>query len=365
MKQKVNKKQLFLELLKKVNEFTPENRTLNFMEVCGTHTMTIGKSALRQLLPESINLISGPGCPVCVTHDEEIENYLELALQGEVIIATFGDLLRVPGMDGSLADARAKGADVRVVYSTLDALKLAKKNRSKEVVFLGVGFETTAPTVAMSILHARQEGIENFSVYSMHKLIPPALGALVTDKEVKIDGFILPGHVSTIIGVEPYRFLAGDYQKAGVITGFEPEDILQALLMLLKQIRENQFRVEVQYTRGVSLEGNKIAQKLLKEVFEPEDSLWRGLGLIPASGLKIRDEFDRYDARKKFNLGKPRATKPGEANKNCACGAILKGIKTPPQCALFNRVCTPLNPVGPCMVSSEGACAAYYRYAEV
>ncbi|MEW6064491.1 hydrogenase formation protein HypD [Desulforamulus profundi] len=365
MKQTANKRQL-AKLIQQVERLAPADKPLNIMEVCGAHTMAIGKSGLRQLLPDNIRLLSGPGCPVCVTHDCEIEVYLELARQRNVIIATFGDLLRVPGKKGSsLADARGQGAKVSVVYSTLDALKLAKKNPGKEVVFLGAGFETTAPTVAMSVIQAQEEGIENFSVYSLHKLVPPALEALLLDKEVKIDGFILPGHVSTIIGVEPYYFLAREYHKASVITGFETHDILQGLVMLLEQIREDNPCVEIQYRRGVLPQGTPLARQVMARVFEPADAWWRGLGLIPKSGLRIRESFRNYDANKKFNIPEPYPNEKEESNKNCACGDILKGIKLPQECRLFGRACTPLNPVGPCMVSSEGACAAYYRFTEI
>ncbi len=338
-------------------------KQINLMEVCGTHTHAIGKSGLRQLLPQNINLISGPGCPVCVTDDWEIESYLDLARQGRVIIATFGDLLKVPGTRGSLADARGDGIRVSVVYSPLEALTLAQNNPTAEVVFLGAGFETTTPVVAMSVLEAKERGLKNYSVFSMHKLVPPALAALLEDKEVNVDGFILPGHVSTIIGQEPYQFLSRDYGKGGVIAGFEPEDILETVGMLLAQMNQGEPAIKIQYHRGMAPEGNAVAREAAAKVFTPEDARWRGLGLLPESGLRLRREYERFDAKAKFGLPQvpPTAVKvqPG-----CACGEILKGIKKPHQCRSFGRACTPMEPVGPCMVSSEGTCAAYYRYAE-
>jgi hydrogenase expression/formation protein HypD len=363
---KISKEQLKL-MLTKIEEALPDsNGTYNLMEVCGTHTMAVGRSGIRQILPGNIRLISGPGCPVCVTHQGEIDNYLELAQKSNVIITTFGDLMRVPGSKPgrSLQQLKGEGADIRVVYSTLDSLQLAHDNPDKEVVFLGVGFETTIPTIAQSIIEAEERGITNYSVYSMHKLIPPALRALLTDQEVKIDGFIAPGHVSTIIGMAPYKIVADEFLKPCVLTGFEPFDILQAIIMLLQQLKDNRAEVEIQYKRAVVPEGNPIARAIIDKVFKEADSWWRGIGCIPASGLVIRPEYRQFDAQVKFDL--PSAEQicqgVGDNSKDCACGEILKGIKLPKDCPAFKKACNPSQPIGPCMVSAEGACAAYYRY---
>lgn len=355
------KKEKLMALLELVKD-TAKNLhyKVKIMEICGTHTMAIGKSGLRKVLPKNLKLISGPGCPVCVTHDVEIDAFLNLAKERNVIIATFGDLLRVPGTNGSLTTARGEGAEVEVVYSSLDALKLARKYPKKEVVFLGVGFETTAPTIALSIIQAKKENLKNFSVFSIHKLVPPVLKTLLNDSSVDLDGFLCPGHVSTIIGCSPYEFVAKEHKKACVITGFEVYDILQGLIMLLTQIKENSPKVEIQYKRGVNPQGNLVARKVISEVFKISDAWWRGFGLIENSGLIINEEFKEYDAVQKFGINiKDYYTRP---KKHCSCGDILKGIKTPKDCTLFRNGCTPINPVGPCMVSSEGACAAYYRY---
>ncbi len=345
--------------LKKIN--LPE--TINIMEVCGTHTHAIGRSGIRQLLPENIRLVSGPGCPVCVTHDGDIDGYLNLALNENVIITTFGDLMKVPGSMGSLADVRGKGAKVEVVYSPLDSLRIALDNPNKEVVFLGVGFETTAPAVAVTVMSAHKQQINNFSVLSMHKLVPPALAALLGDDEIKVDGFILPGHVSTILGLEPFKFLSSDYEKSGVIAGFEPSDIMEAIIMLSDQIRRGQPDINIQYSRGVSQGGNALAREAMFEVFEPEDAWWRGLGELSGSGLGFKEKYGFYNAKTKFDLGNPQSSYL-EKNSACSCGEILKGLKIPNQCELFGLVCTPISPKGPCMVSSEGTCAAYFKYAQ-
>lgn len=360
MKQAVNREYL-KELLRKIKETTPDDMTINIMEVCGTHTMEIGRSGLRQLIPDNIKLISGPGCPVCVTHDAEIETYLELTGKENVITATFGDLMRVPGKNGSLADARGRGAEVKLVYSTLDALEVARRHPEKEVVFLGAGFETTAPTVGASIIQAAEENIENYSVFSMHKLVPPALRALLQDDELNIDGFLLPGHVSAVIGIEPYQFAAEKHKKAGVIAGFETGDILESIYMLLNQIVRQAPKVELQYKRAVKNEGNPKAREIMYTVFKPGDALWRGFGWIPESGLLLKEEYEAFDAKVKFAVQELSAEEE-TIHVNCACGDVLKGIKTPMECKLFDNGCTPLNPIGPCMVSSEGACAAYYKY---
>ena len=342
-----------IQQIKKVSQ-----RNIRLMEVCGTHTVSIFRNGIRSLLPETISLLSGPGCPVCVTAQNEIDAFVELAAFDDVIITTFGDLIRVPGADSSLQNEQAKGRDVRIVYSTFDALEVAKKNPDKRVIFLGVGFETTAPTVAASILAARDLNLNNYFVISAHKLLPPALFALAENKATKIDGFILPGHVSVIIGVEAYLPFFEQHTVPCVISGFEPIDILQAVFMLTKQIEDNAPKLENGYKRAVAFEGNPKARFTMNAVFETADAAWRGLGVIPLSGLKIRKEFEAFDAQKVFDI----KLAESEAPKGCACGEILLGVKTPPQCPLYKKKCAPVQPVGPCMVSSEGTCAAYYRY---
>lgn len=335
-------------------------RPFTIMEVCGTHTVAIAKNAIRELLPTTVRLISGPGCPVCVTDSSDIDRYLYLAAQRNVITATFGDMIRVPGTEENLQILRAEGADVRIVYSTLDALELARQNLTKEVVFLGVGFETTIPTVAVSLEAAKQERIENYSVLSMHKVVPPVLRMLAEDAELIVDAFLDPGHVCAIIGTEPIEFMAKDYGKPGVVTGFEALDILEAILMLLRQRFQGRSEIEIQYKRAVKAKGNLHAKRFIEQVFEPIDASWRGIGLIPQSGLGIREEYGAWDAARKFALPVFRSSEtPG-----CRCGEVLKGRIDPTRCPLFAARCTPMNPVGPCMVSAEGACAAYYQYAQ-
>ncbi|MDA8217402.1 MAG: hydrogenase formation protein HypD [Dehalococcoidales bacterium] len=333
-------------------------RSVRLMEVCGTHTVSIFRSGLRDLLGERVDLLSGPGCPVCVTAQRDIDHAIALADQPGAILATYGDMIKVPGSSGSLQQARAMGADVRVVYSALDAVRLAEAHADRKVVFLGVGFETTAPTVAMSLLDARRRELNNFFVYSVHKLVPPALRALLGSGEVKMDGLILPGHVSVIIGRDPYLFLAEEYGLPAVITGFEPLDVLQAVLSLARMMRAGKPGVEVQYRRAVRPEGNQAAARAMLDVFEPADAEWRGLGTIPASGLRLREEYSRFDAEREFAV----EVGPSREPPGCACGAVLCGLAKPPKCPLFAKACTPEHPVGPCMVSTEGTCAAYYAY---
>ena len=330
------------------------DRTYNFMEVCGTHTMAIFRFGLRDILPGNINLISGPGCPVCVTPNEFIDKAISLGRRRDVIIATFGDMLKVPGSRSSLEKERARGASIKIVYSSIDALDLAKRRPDKEVVFLGIGFETTAPTVAQSIRAAKKKNIKNYSVLCGHKTMPEALKVLTEERGLRIDGFLLPGHVSAIIGTGPYEFLAKRGKRC-VVTGFEPLDILQAILMLLKQDAP---KVEIQYTRIINRTGNILARKGMEKVFEKCPSVWRGIGEINGSGLKIRRGFSEFDAALKF---KPKIGKPRE-NKACICGDVIKGARTPLECKLFGKACDPEHPVGACMVSSEGTCAAYYKY---
>ena len=331
---------------------------VRLMEVCGTHTMSIFRSGIRTLIPDTISLLSGPGCPVCVTAQQEIDAFIESSRLDDVIVTTFGDLMRVPGTESSLQLERANGRDIRVVYSTVDALDIAQKNPDKNVVFLGVGFETTAPTVAASILTAKETGIDNYSVLSAHKRVPPALDVLLKSQTVKIDGFILPGHVSVIIGEKAYLPVIDTYHVPSVIAGFEPVDILQSISTLVELIEAGCAKLVNGYQRVVTLDGNTRAQKILADVFEPVDAKWRGIGGIPQSGLNIRKKYEAFDAQKRFEIVVPEREDP----KGCACGEILTGLKTPVECPLYKKICTPEDPVGPCMVSSEGTCAAYYRY---
>lgn len=330
---------------------------VKLMEVCGTHTVSIFRSGLRSLLPPGIVLLSGPGCPVCVTPTGYIDHAVELCRRKDIIIATFGDMIRVPGSRSSLEKERAKGARVQVVYSVVDALKLAESARPEKVVFLGVGFETTAPSIAAAILEARRRKMDNFFVLSAHKLIPPAMKALI-ESGSEIDAFICPGHVSTIIGARAYVEISNVYKKPCVIAGFEPLDVLRSILMILDQMAGGVSRTEIQYLRAVKWDGNETAQRLMQTVFEPCDAEWRGLGIIPRSGLRIRDEFEGHDATKRFQVDLPEPCDPPR----CLCGQVLRGLKFPTDCGLFARVCTPATPVGPCMVSSEGTCSAYFKY---
>jgi hydrogenase expression/formation protein HypD len=331
---------------------------INLMEVCGTHTVAIFRSGIKQILPPSINLISGPGCPVCVTSQADIDRMLSLARLKNVIITTFGDMLKVPGTESSLEKERARGADIRPVYSPLDALETASQNRQKEVIFLAVGFETTAPVIASIVSDAQDQKIKNFSVYCCHKTIPPAMKLLLEAREIRIDGFLCPGHVSSIIGSRAYDFIAHDFHIPCVISGFEPTDILETVMMLIRQKKEKQARVEIQYKRAVQPQGNTKARDMMQKVFSCADADWRGLGIISRSGLTLRDEYRPFDAARKFEIP---AVKPAEP-KNCMCGQVLRGVKTPAQCKLFAKACTPENPYGPCMVSTEGTCAAWFKY---
>ncbi len=350
------------ELAKKLVAAIQETATepMKLMEVCGTHTVAIAKNGLRDVMPENVKLLSGPGCPVCVTANADIDTAIEMGRQPDVILATFGDMMKVPGSYSSLSREKGDGHDIRVVYSPLDSLDLARHNPDKTVVFLGVGFETTAPTVASAMLQARHEGLKNYAVLSLHKTVPEALRALVNDPGVQISGFILPGHVSTIIGLAPYRFLAEEYGVPSVITGFEPVDVLQGVYMLAKQIADKRPTVEIAYSRVVPEEGNPTALQRMAEVFVPEDADWRGIGVIPGTGLGIKEEFADLDARVRVPVTPP----PPKDHKGCQCGDVLRGAVLPYECKLFGRACVPEHPVGPCMVSSEGSCAAYYRYTD-
>lgn len=341
---------------------------VTFMEVCGTHTMAIARHGIKSLLPPAVRLISGPGCPVCVTDAADIDAVLTLLeTYPAITLTTFGDMLRVPGSDRrTLERLRADGADVRVVYSVTAALALAQKMPDREVVFLAVGFETTAPGTAAALTEALSTNVDNFRVISLHKLVPPALRQLLTTPGARIDGFILPGHVCAVTGSRPFEFLAAEFGIGGVVAGFEPTDILTAIGMLLAQRRAGAAAVEIQYRRIVSPDGNAAAQAALAEVFAPAPSTWRGLGLIPASGLLPRPQFARYAVDLRAAAAAARseaaAAPTGADNSGCRCGDVLRGLLAPPDCPLYGRVCTPRSPVGPCMVSSEGACAASYRY---
>jgi len=334
------------------------SRPVRIMEVCGTHTMSIFRHGIRTMLPENVQLISGPGCPVCVTPSGIIDAFVELAIMPEVTITTFGDMIRVPGEKGSLASARATGAKVEIVYSPMDALALAVKKPDELVVFMSVGFETTTPTIAATILEAKRRECNNFCIFPANKIMPPPLEALLKDPTLQLDGLLCPGHVSIITGSNMYTFLAKNYGLACAVAGFEPTDILQAVLALVKQVQEGKPQVENCYGRVVTKEGNAKAREIVGQVFEPVDSDWRGLGMIEKSGLCLRKEFAEFDITKRLNLTIASSKEP----KGCRCGEILKGICQPTDCPLFGKRCTPGSPVGPCMVSSEGTCAAWHRY---
>ncbi|NOZ25135.1 MAG: hydrogenase formation protein HypD [Nitrospirae bacterium] len=333
-------------------------RPVRLMEVCGTHTVAMFRHGIRSILPEEILLLSGPGCPVCVTSVEDMDRAAEMARLPGVILTTFGDMMRVPGSCNSLQEVRAGGTDIRVVYSPMDALGMAAENPDNSVVFLATGFETTSPSVAATLCEAEKRGIDNFYIYTNHKLVPPALKALLDDERVEVDGFILPGHVSTIIGIRPYRFIPVEHGKPAVVAGFEAQDIIEAIAMLLAQIVKGEPRVEIQYSRAVRPEGNPKATALIDRCFLPVDTQWRGIGTISGSGLCLREGFRHRDASIVFDIKVEGRPEPA----GCSCGDILRGIKIPTDCPLFAKTCTPETPVGACMVSTEGSCSAYYRY---
>lgn len=333
------------------------SRPIQLMEVCGTHTVSIFSYGIRGLLPEQIRLISGPGCPVCVTPNSDIDFAIALCRQKDVILTTFGDMMKVPGSSSSLQREKAEGRDIRIIYSALEALRIAKENPEKKVIFFAIGFETTSPTIAATILHTKEEGIQNLFFLNSQKRIPPALYALLQSRQVKISGLILPGHVSAIIGRAPYKFIAEEFFIPAVITGFEPLDILQGILMLVKQIEESRPMVEIQYRRVVKEEGNPLAMHKIHEVFEVGDGQWRGIGSIPESGYRFREPFQSMDARR-FEV----VVEPTQQHPECLCGEILQGIKVPLECRLFKKVCHPENPIGPCMVSIEGTCHTYFKF---
>jgi hydrogenase expression/formation protein HypD len=329
---------------------------LAFMEVCGTHTMAISATGIRRALDPRLRLLSGPGCPVCVTSQPDIDMTIELAQRKDVAVVTFGDMLRVPGTGGSLEEARAAGADIRIVYSPLDIIALAEADPGRQFVFVGVGFETTAPTIAATFVSARRRGLGNATVISLFKLVPPALRALVAMPGLGVDGFVLPGHVSAVIGTRPYGFLARQFRVPSCVAGFEAADILEAVEILLRQLEDGP-RVAVQYRRVVRPEGNRRARSVMAEVFAECDAVWRGLGPVPRSGLRLKRKYQEFDAVRRFGLNPGRPVRTA-----CRCGDIMLGRITPPECPLFGGRCTTETPVGPCMVSSEGACAAYYKY---
>jgi len=351
-------------LIKRIEELARkidlgQARPLHIMEVCGGHTHTIFRYGIKQMLPEAMELVHGPGCPVCVLPMGRVDDCVALAEHPEVIFATFGDAMRVPGSKKSLLQARAEGADVRMVYSPLDALDLARRHPAREVVFFGLGFETTMPSTALTLLQAEREGIRNFSLFCNHITIIPTIKAILESPDLELDGFIGPGHVSMIIGMQPYRFIAEQYQKPLVITGFEPLDILQGIWMVLKQLAEGRHEIENQYQRIVPEEGNRTAQDAVNRVFELREFFeWRGLGSIDHSGVRVRKEYAWYDAERRFSIPNLKIADP----KACECGDVLKGIIKPRECKVFGTSCTPETPLGALMVSSEGACAAYYTY---
>jgi hydrogenase expression/formation protein HypD len=342
-----------------IGELVDPGRSYKLMEVCGGHTHAIYKHGVEDLLPDEVELVHGPGCPVCVLPMGRVDDAIAIAERPSVTFATFGDMMRVPGGRGSLLDAKARGADVRMVYSPLDALKLARDDPGREVVFFAIGFETTAPSTALTLLRARHEGIRNFSVFANHVTIIPAIRAILASPELRLDGFIGPGHVSTVIGLRPYRFIARDYERPVVVSGFEPLDVLQSVHMLLGQLRERRSEVENQYARVVREEGNPRALAALAETMQLRTTFeWRGLGFISQSALKLRPEFADWDAELRYAVPGVRVADP----KACQCGEVLKGVIKPWECKVFGTSCTPEKPIGTCMVSSEGACAAYYNY---
>jgi hydrogenase expression/formation protein HypD len=348
-------KDLILSISEKLKSISKKEIVL--MEVCGGHTMAIHRFGLNSLLPPTIRLVSGPGCPVCVSSQHFIDSALAYNRIPGVIITTYGDLIRVPGSSTSLEKERAAGSDIRIIYSVLESIDIARQNPEKDIIFLGIGFETTAPATAAAIIKAREERINNFFVLSAHKIMPPVMEALVKEG-LKIDGFIAPGHVSAITGISIYDDLASVHRLGVVISGFEPADMMQAILMLTEQIESGTPKVEVQYNRVVNSHGNLKAQKVLKDVFDFRNDDWRGLGIIPKSGMQIVEKYSMHDAEKHFIIDIPESTEP----KGCICGNILRGLKTPVDCPLFAKTCTPSDPVGACMVSGEGTCATYYKY---
>jgi hydrogenase expression/formation protein HypD len=346
-------------LAEQIAELVEPGRTYKLMEVCGGHTHAIYKHGIEDLLPPEIELVHGPGCPVCVIPMGRQDDAIAIAERPEVIFATFGDMLRVPASRGSLLDAKARGADVRMVYSPLDALKIARENPDREVVFFAIGFETTAPSTAITLLRARAEGIGNFYVFANHVTIIPAIRAILDSPDLRLEGFVGPGHVSTVIGLRPYRFIARDYGRPVVVSGFEPLDVLQGVYMILRQLADGRSEVENQYKRVVREAGNPLALRAIAETMELRTTFeWRGLGFISQSALRLRERFADWDAEARYEVPGVRVADP----KACQCGEVLKGVIKPWECKVFGTACTPDHPIGTCMVSSEGACAAYYNF---
>ena len=350
-------KETTLKLSSTLEKVAHPDKVYKIMEVCGTHTMAIARNGIRNMLPKNVELISGPGCPVCVSSQGEIDLFFDLIDKGAAVV-TFGDLLRIPGSNGeTLADKRARGADVFVIYSPLDAIELAKKHSDKQLVFLGVGFETTVPTIGALIMAAKEQNIKNLSVLSLCKTMPEAFDLILSDKDIQVDGFLCPGHVTIVTGLDLYKPLI-EANKAAVVAGFEPVEILDAIYEIIEQTNHNHFEIVNKYKRVVPDAGNAIARSIIDKVFEPSDAVWRGIGKLEHSGLAIRDEYADFDAMKRFNL----IPKDVHEIKGCKCGQVLTGKIKPEKCGLFGKRCTPENPIGPCMVSSEGTCAAYYKY---
>jgi hydrogenase expression/formation protein HypD len=354
------RQRIFLDGLKELATTVAEKlgRPAVLMEVCGTHTTAIARSGVKSLLSPLVDLRSGPGCPVCVTDQSDVDRMVALSQWPEVVIATFGDMLKVPGTVSSLELERAKGAAVEIFYSPMDALNYAGNNPGKQVVFLGIGFETTTPAIAVTILEAKKRHVDNYSVFVSHKIVPPAMRALLDDPSLRVDGFILPGHVSAILGRKAFDFIADEYCLPSVIAGFETSDVLGAIYLLLQQISRSESVTMNGYRRLVTEEGNDKAREIVQECFRIDDALWRGFGMIPASGLALREDYRTYDALHRFAVTPPESKTPD----GCSCGDILKGRLEPSECPLFGSACTPFDPVGPCMVSSEGACAVCYQY---
>jgi hydrogenase expression/formation protein HypD len=331
------------------------------MEVCGGQTHSLVKNGLLNLLPEHVRMVHGPGCPVCVTPLNLIDKAVYLAEEKKVILCSFGDMIRVPGSTKSLLDAKAGGADIRILYSPLEAVKIAAENPDKEVVFFAVGFETTAPANALSVIHAKRQGLKNYSILTSHVLVPPAMEAIINDDDNIVQGFLAAGHVCTIMGLSEYYPIVEKHKIPMVVTGFEPVDLLQGIAMLVAQLEKGEYKLENQYSRVVEEEGNPAARKVIDDVFESSDREWRGIGTIPGSGFELREDFSAYDANKKFRVNIAKA----EENKDCIAGQVLRGLKKPHECSQFGKRCTPANPLGAPMVSSEGACAAYYHYSNI
>ena len=354
----MNNRDIATRYVEEINKIAAKLDTIRLMEVCGTHTVAIFRAGIRQLLPKNIELVSGPGCPVCVTADEYIDKAIAYSKREDVIIATFGDMLKVPGSASSLTEAQGEGADIRIVYSPLDSIEIAKKNPTRKVIFLAVGFETTAPTAAATVLAAKAQDINNLFMLSAQKLVPPALRMLLSDSEIKVNGFILPGHVAVIVGSNAFNFLASEYNIPGVVTGFEPLEILRSILYLLMMIDKSDAKIDNEYKSVVSDNGNISAQKVLNQVYETVNANWRGIGQIDSSGLKMREGFKNFD----IEQIEPIKVDSMARKTACRCGDVLRGVINPTKCPLFGKACVPTHAVGPCMVSVEGVCAAWYKY---